>query len=119
MWLRIFSSVIRALCSLAVAPSGGQKGEKKKKKSGHKYLGRDLEFNFFREHQEPDLLPLSILTATVLQPVVLSIPNADACITLPKAPRPRGFPERDGKNVSEADGGGKGGVFLCLIERFY
>lgn len=26
MWLRILSSVIRALCSLAVAPSGGQKG---------------------------------------------------------------------------------------------
>lgn len=30
MWLRIFSSVIRALCSLAVAPSGGQKAEKEK-----------------------------------------------------------------------------------------
>ena len=31
MWLRILSSVIRALCSLAVAPSGGHRAEKKKK----------------------------------------------------------------------------------------
>lgn len=37
-------------------------------------------------------LPLSILTATVLQVAVLSIPNASASMTWPKAPRPRGLP---------------------------
>lgn len=35
--------------------------------------------------------PFSIFTATVLQ-LASSMPNADACITLPKAPQPRGFP---------------------------
>lgn len=37
-------------------------------------------------------LPFNILTATVLQVAVLSIPKASASITWPKAPRPRGFP---------------------------
>lgn len=37
-------------------------------------------------------LPLSILTATVLQVAVLSIPKASASMTWPKAPRPRGLP---------------------------
>ena len=70
--------------------------------------------------QNTELVPLSILTATVLQLVVLSIPNADACITLPKAPRPRGFPETKTKERMWVRlTGGKGGVFLCLIERLY
>lgn len=121
MWLRILSSVIRALCSLAVAPSGGQQAERNKKKTSGTYVFAH-QFDFiFTEYQGHDLVPLSILTATVLQLVVLSIPNADACITLPKAPRPRGFPEREGRGetrwvrLTE----GKGGVFLCLIERHY
>lgn len=37
-------------------------------------------------------LPFNILTATVLQVAVLSIPKASASITWPKAPRPRGLP---------------------------
>ena len=40
-------------------------------------------------------LPFNILTATVLQVAVLSIPKASASITWPKAPRPRGFPGTD------------------------
>ena len=47
-------------------------------------------------------VPLSILTATVLQPVELSMPKADACMTFPKAPRPRGFSgrtQRDNSNT--------------------
>lgn len=40
------------------------------------------------------LVPLSILTATVPQLRELFIPIADACITLPNAPRPRGLPVR-------------------------
>lgn len=58
--------------------------------------------------------PLSIFTATVLQ-LALPMPNADACITLPKAPQPRGF--------SGGDTGGRGrltvrgeGALACLIQ---
>ncbi len=36
-------------------------------------------------------IPLSILTATVVQLAELPMPKAEACITLPNAPRPRGF----------------------------
>ncbi len=43
-------------------------------------------------------IPLSILTATVVQLAELQIPKAEACITLPNAPRPRGFSgEQDNK----------------------
>lgn len=52
-----------------------------------------------------ELRPLSIFTATVLQLVVLSIPNADACITLPKAPRPRGLPEGEGARERDKETG--------------
>ena len=43
------------------------------------------------------LLPFNILTATVLQVAVLSIPKASASITCPKAPRPRGLPRVNNK----------------------
>lgn len=36
-------------------------------------------------------IPLSILTATVVQLAELQMPKAEACITRPNAPRPRGF----------------------------
>lgn len=39
-------------------------------------------------------LPLSILTATVSQLLLLLIPNAEASITFPKAPWPRTLPEK-------------------------
>ena len=39
-----------------------------------------------------DILPFSILTATVLQVESLSIPKADASTTFPKAPWPRVLP---------------------------
>lgn len=42
----------------------------------------------------PNVLPLSILTATVLQVESLSIPKAEASTTLPKAPCPRVLPDR-------------------------
>lgn len=43
-------------------------------------------------------IPLSILTATVVQLAELQMPKAEACITLPNAPRPRGFSgKRDNK----------------------
>lgn len=40
-------------------------------------------------------IPLSILTATVVQLAVLPMPKAEACITLPNAPRPRGFSAKE------------------------
>lgn len=39
-----------------------------------------------------DILPFSILTATVLQVESLSIPKAEASTTFPKAPWPRVLP---------------------------
>lgn len=42
----------------------------------------------------PNVLPLSILTATVLQVESLSIPKAEASTTFPKAPWPRVLPGR-------------------------
>lgn len=42
----------------------------------------------------PNVLPLSILTATVLHVESLSIPKAEASTTLPKAPCPRVLPAR-------------------------
>lgn len=42
----------------------------------------------------PNVLPLSILTATVLHVESLSIPKAEASTTLPKAPCPRVLPDR-------------------------
>lgn len=41
----------------------------------------------------PNVLPLSILTATVLHVESLSIPKAEASTTLPKAPCPRVLPD--------------------------
>lgn len=51
----------------------------------HAYWGSHITMPFW-------FLPFNILTATVLQVAVLSIPKASASITWPKAPRPRGFP---------------------------
>lgn len=42
----------------------------------------------------PNVLPFSILTATVLHVDSLSIPKAEASTTLPKAPCPRVLPDR-------------------------
>jgi len=46
-------------------------------------------------------LPFNILTATVLQVAVLSIPKASASITWPKAPRPRGFPRTNDSGITK------------------
>ena len=45
-----------------------------------------------------DILPFSILTATVLQVESLSMPKAEASTTFPKAPWPRVLPG-EGKKV--------------------
>lgn len=70
----------------------------KKKINGTQFLAYQVDFNFIELH---DLVPLSILTATVLQLEVLSIPNAVAWMTLPKAPWPRGFPDGGRHKVGE------------------
>lgn len=52
----------------------------------------DIQYaNVYRSHSS--CLPLSILTATVSQLLLLLIPKAEASMTFPKAPWPRTLPE--------------------------
>lgn len=83
MWMRIFSSDIRARYSLDVAPSVMQR---------HK-----CKFSVSLEavpvvYGRTGHSPLSILTATVVHVVAFSMPKAAASTTWPNAPRPSGSP---------------------------
>lgn len=53
MWLRIFSSVIRALCSLSVAPSGGQRPGGEKNKCNKCFLHAIWDFIFSERSETP------------------------------------------------------------------
>lgn len=104
MWISIFSSDIKALCSLAVAPS---------KNTSHVhysvlFLTSEWLMLWSVKLLFPPVLtwvaqisPFSILTATVSKLLLLLIPQIEASMTFPKAPWPKTFPASCEKKKKE------------------
>lgn len=94
MWMRIFSSDIKARYSLDVAPSVNTEKHKNCLKSL-------LNVRVWKGGRKVRTInwPLSIFTATVVHVVAFSMPKAAASTTWPNAPRPSGSPSKRDTSV--------------------